>query len=208
MAVMVAMEEGVRQSGRQPGPAEQQAVWVAASQAGDREAFNRLVLLWQQKIFNLGLRILGDRDEAAEATQEAFLSAFKGIRRFRVESTFSTWLYRIAVNECRTRLRRRSGRAFSSLDGQEGEGGRDTPLRLISDADQEQDLQRRERSRLVRQALEGLAVDERLAVELKFYQERTFDEISQVLEAPLSTVKSRFYRGLHHLKEQLAAAGD
>jgi RNA polymerase sigma-70 factor (ECF subfamily) len=208
MAVMVAMEEGERLSGRQPGPAEQQAAWVAASQAGDREAFNRLVLAWQQKIFNLGLRMLGDRDEAAEATQEAFLSAFKGIRRFRVESTFSTWLYRIAVNECRTRLRRRSGRAFSSLDGQEGEGGRDTPLRLISDADQEQDLQRRERSRLVRQALEGLAVDERLAVELKFYQERTFDEISQVMEAPLSTVKSRFYRGLHHLKEQLAAAGD
>src|SRR5436309_2411491 len=81
--------------------------WVKASQQGDVVAFNRLVLKWEKPIYNLNFRMLQDPDEASEATQEVFLSAFRSIGRFRQTAKFSTWLYRIASNHCVSRLRRR-----------------------------------------------------------------------------------------------------
>ena len=86
-----------------------------ASQRGDAVSFNRLVLKWERPIYNLSLRMLRDADEAAEATQEVFLLAFKGIRRFRLDAQFSTWLYRIAANHCTSRLRKRPPGVHLSL---------------------------------------------------------------------------------------------
>ncbi|HYK88214.1 MAG TPA: sigma factor, partial [Acidobacteriota bacterium] len=94
----------------------QESIWIAASQCGDGVAFNRLVLRWEKSIYNLGLRMLQDPDEAAEASQEVFLAAFRNIRRFRQDAKFSTWLFRIAVNHCITRLRRRPPGVHYSLD--------------------------------------------------------------------------------------------
>ena len=94
----------------------QENAWVAASQRGDTLAFNRLVLKWERTVYNVALRMLQDRDEAAEATQEVFLSAFKHIRRFRQDAKFSTWLYRIAINYCVSRARRRPQGIHLSLD--------------------------------------------------------------------------------------------
>src|SRR4029450_1267249 len=78
----------------------QETAWVAASQGGDTVAFNRLVLKWEKSIYNLAVRMLHQPEEVAGAAQEVFISAFKSIRRFRRDSRFSTWLYRIAVNHC------------------------------------------------------------------------------------------------------------
>lgn len=179
--------------------ADDQLQWVIASQQGDRAAFNRLVLLWQQRIYNLSLRLLRDPEEASEATQETFLSAFRAIRRFRLEAQFSTWLYRIASNQCMTRLRKHKAQPTRSIDEDEG-----TLMRnLTSDDDHEEDYFRRQRQLEVRRFLAALPEDQRVAVELKFYQELTFEEIAVVVEAPLSTVKSRFYAGLHGLKRRL-----
>jgi RNA polymerase sigma-70 factor (ECF subfamily) len=182
----------------------QEAAWVSASQSGDALAFNRLVLRWEKPIFNLSLRMLQDREEAAEATQEVFCSAFRNIGRFRRDAKFSTWIFRIAVNHCITRLRRRPPGIHLSMDDQRP----GSPLKGWSPSleSHEKEMLREEDRRRVRQAMEKLPADHRVVVELKFYQELTFEDISEVIEAPLSTIKSRFYAGLEMLKLRLGSA--
>lgn len=185
-----------------PGSAGlQEAAWVAASQRGDTLAFNRLVLKWEGQVYNLALRMLQDADEAAEATQEIFLSAFKGIRRFRQEARFSTWLYRIAANQCTTRLRQRPPLPYLSLDDEETKAS--IGKHLIGRGSQETDLLMKENRQRVNQALSRLSPEQRLVVELKFYQDMTFEEMALVVQAPVSTVKTRLYTGLELLKSRL-----
>ncbi len=189
--------------------ANQETAWVAASQAGDTVAFNRLVLKWEKAIYNIALRMLQDSEEAAEAAQEVFLSAFTNIRRFRKDAKFSTWIYRIAVNHCITRLRTRPPGVHLSLDDDTDE----VPLanRLASPGSHEQDLLREESRRRVRVAMQRLPAEQRAVVELKFFQDLTFEEIAAVCEVPLSTIKSRLYSGLESLKLRLgdlSAAND
>jgi RNA polymerase sigma-70 factor (ECF subfamily) len=188
-------------AGVEPDGSVQESEWVKASQQGDSPAFNRLVLRWEKPIFNLSLRMLQDQDEAAEATQEVFLAAFRSIRRFRLASKFSTWLYRIAVNQCITRLRRRPPGAHYSLDDET----REAPLaaRLPSHDSHEREFLKRESQLRVRKALAYLPPDMRAVVELKFFQELTFEQIAAIVETPLSTVKSRLYSGLELLKVRL-----
>jgi len=179
----------------------QEAGWVAASQRGDAVSFNRLVLKWERPIYNLALRMLRDTDEAAEATQEVFLLAFKGIRRFRLDAQFSTWLYRIAANHCTSRLRKRPPGVHVSLDG--SQEGTEAGQSLAATDCPERQFFRQESDHKVRSALEYLHPEQRIVVELKFFQEMTFEQIALVLEAPLSTVKSRLYHGLEILKSRL-----
>lgn len=200
METIVVTSETVSRPGRQ---GDSQQSWVLASQNGDTVAFNRLVLKWQGKIYNLTLRMLGNPEEAAEATQETFLRAFKNIRRFRLDAQFSTWLYRIASNECLSQLRRPSSRRHhDSLDGRDEEAAT-LHEQLQSGDDQEEELYRSERQHRVRVALSALPREQRLAVELKFFQEQTFEEMGEILDTPVSTVKSRFYKGLQGLKKRL-----
>ena len=182
----------------------QEAAWVTSSQRGDTLAFNRLVLKWEKQIYNLTFRMLHDPDEAAEATQEIFLSAFRNIRRFRQNAKFSTWLYRIAVNHCISQLRRRPPGTHYSLDDPDGE----VPMskRMPAHASHEGEFLREEARGRVRLALERLPPEQKAVVELKFFQELTFEEISSIVEAPLSTIKSRFYSGLESLKVRLGSA--
>jgi RNA polymerase sigma-70 factor (ECF subfamily) len=178
--------------------------WVAASQQGDTLAFNRLVLKWEHSIYNLTMRMLQNPDEAAEATQEVFMSAFKNIRKFRQDAQFSTWLYRIAANHCISRLRRRPQGVQISLDDDHG----DRPIvRELPAADShEQEFFRQESRRSVLSALQHLAPEQRAVVELKFYQELTFEQIAEITQTPMSTVKSRLYSGLGMLKDLLVHA--
>ncbi len=205
------MEESLDQLMQQNRPPDagtsdglQEGAWVFASQQGDALSFNRLVLRWEKPIFNLTLRMLQDREEAAEAAQEVFCSAFRNIRRFRRDAKFSTWIYRIAVNHCISRLRRRPPGLHMSMDDQRP----DAPLKGWNPAveSHEQDLVREEERGRVRRALERLPADHKAVVELKFYQELTFEDIADILETPLSTVKSRFYSSLDMLKLRLGGA--
>jgi len=176
--------------------------WVAASQRGDTTAFNRLVLKWEKQVYNLALRMLQDPDDAAETTQEIFLRAFRAIRSFRQDANFSTWLYRIAANQCLTRLKKRSHQRAYSLDDQQ--------LKLTIDQQaprqesHEQQFLREDAGARVREALVLLSAEQRLVLELKFFQEMTFEEIATVVQVPLSTVKSRLYDGLGILKQHFA----
>jgi RNA polymerase sigma-70 factor (ECF subfamily) len=179
----------------------QEDAWVTSSQRGDALAFNRLVLKWENKVYNLALRMLQHPEEAAEATQEIFLSAYKSIRRFRRDARFSTWLYRIALNHCISRARRRPQGANLSLD--DGSQGAAQADRLRAPDSQEGELLRAENRKRVRGALVFLPPEQRAVVELKFFQEMTFDDIAVILEVPLSTIKSRLYAALDSLKVRL-----
>ena len=181
----------------------QEESWVSASQKGDALAFNRLVLKWERTIFNIASRMLQDREEAAEAAQEIFLLAFRSIRRFRRNSKFSTWLYRIALNHCLSRLKRRPAGVHFSLDDPNASG---LPAeQLLVSENQAGELILSEQKLRVHAALSHLPPEQRSVVELKFFQELTFEEIAAVLEAPLSTIKSRLYAALELLKTRLNA---
>ncbi len=180
---------------------DQEAVWIRESKRGNTAAFNHLVLRWEKTVYNLALRMLQDEDEASEATQEVFLRAFKSIRRFRGRARFSTWLYRIAGNLCLTRLRRRPQAAHYSLDTDA-----QSPLvekRLRQNQSQDNSLLQRERRDKVHQALQRLSDPQRLVVELKVFQDRSFQEVAAITGVPMSTAKSRFYASLEILRKSL-----
>jgi RNA polymerase sigma-70 factor, ECF subfamily len=177
--------------------------WVKASQRGDVAAFNRLVLKWERRVYNLAYRMLHDADDAAETTQEVFLKAFRGIRSFRRDSHFSTWLYRIAANQCMTRLKKRNRLPLYSLDDEQSKAHLGSLL--PRQESHERRFMQEETGSQIQDALARLSPDQRLIVELKFFQELTFEEISAVVEAPLSTVKSRLYQGLEVLKKRLGS---
>jgi RNA polymerase sigma-70 factor (ECF subfamily) len=180
-----------------------EAAWVEASRCGDSRAFNHLVLRWERPIFGLAWRMLRSRAEAEEATQEIFLSAYKAMHRFRQGARFSTWLYRIATNHCISRLRRRPAMVQVPLAEQVDEDEAVKPVQLQVTPTHEADLITADTRREVLAALAELGDEQRLVVELKFYQELTFDGIAEILDIPTSTVKSRFYTALGQLKSSL-----
>lgn len=185
--------------------AAQETAWIRASQRGDDVAFNRLVLKWQKPVYNLVLRMLQHPAEAAEATQEVFLSAYRNIGRFRLDAKFSTWLYRISVNQCITRLRRRPPGIQLPLEA--GSEERESVSNMPVVESHEAEIARQETRRHVHRALGFLSPEQKAVVELKFFQELTFEEIAAVVQAPLSTVKSRLYSGLEALKSRLGHLG-
>jgi len=180
---------------------EQDNFWVSASQRGDATAFNYLVLKWEKNIYNIALRMLRKPEEAAEATQEVFLLAFKNIRRFRRDSKFSTWLYRIVINHCLTCAYRRPPGIHLQLDDPNAATMIVEHLQVTGTPDSK--LLHSEQEKLVSAALMHLPPEQQAVIELKFFQEMTFEEIAQVLDVPLSTIKSRLYNGLEILKTRL-----
>jgi RNA polymerase sigma-70 factor, ECF subfamily len=178
---------------------------VEAFQAGDLAAFDLLVVRWQRKIQGTIYRILGTEEDARDLCQEAFLKAFRALKGFKGEARFSSWLYQIAVNLCRDRMRRRRGRTFVSLEALGDESG---PSRAASpDPGPMELLQRGALRNLVQDAIAMLPEDQREVIVLKEYEELTFLEIAQVLDVPLSTVKTRLYRGLVNLRSCLERQG-
>ena len=181
---------------------KQEDFLVKATQKGDVLAFNRLVLKWEKTVFNIALRMLQEREEAAEATQEIFFQAYRNINRFRRASRFSTWIYRIALNHCITRIRQKPPGIHLSLDEGNSEGSLQKQLQATEN--QLDGLMRSEERDRVLEALAHLSPEQRATVELKFFQGMTFEDIACVLEIPLSTIKSRLYAGLEILKVHLA----
>jgi RNA polymerase sigma-70 factor (ECF subfamily) len=146
---------------------------------------------------------LGSEDEARDAAQEAFLKAYKGLSDFKGEAQFSSWLYRIAVNLCRDRLRRRKGKTLVSLEALEDAG----PVIATREPGAHELVQQLDLRRAVRRAIAELSEEQREVVILKEYQGLTFLEIAQTLDLPVSTVKTRLYRGLGQLRLRLESDG-
>jgi RNA polymerase sigma-70 factor (ECF subfamily) len=174
---------------------------VERALTGDAEAFGELVRRWERRIFALTYGMLGREEDARDATQETFLAAFRNLRGFRGEAKVSSWLHRIAVNQCITRQRRAKVRSETALeDEQEKDAGTfatpatHSPARVV---------EKRQITQAVRKAVNSLPVELRQVVVMKEFEDLTFKEIADILELPLSTVKSRLYTALRQLQMRL-----
>jgi RNA polymerase sigma-70 factor (ECF subfamily) len=179
---------------------------VERALTGDAEAFGEIVRRWERRIFALAYGMLGREEDARDATQETFLSAFRNLRNFRGEAKVSSWLHRIAVNQCITRQRRAKVRNEAALDD---ETERDAasfaaPLEILPS----RVVEGRERTVAVRRAVNSLPVELRQVIVMKEFEDLTFREIADVLGLPLSTVKSRLYTALRQLQMRLQKFGD
>ena len=175
---------------------------VQRALTGDAEAFGEIVRRWERRIFALAYGMLGREDDARDATQETFLAAFRNLRGFRGDAKVSSWLHRIAVNQCITRQRRTKVRSESALDEDVGEFA--TPLQYSPASVAEG----RQETLAVRRAINGLPMELRQVVIMKEFEELTFREIADALDLPLSTVKSRLYTALKQLEMRLQKFGD
>jgi RNA polymerase sigma-70 factor (ECF subfamily) len=182
---------------------------VERAQAGEAEAFGEIVLRWERRIFALSYGILGREEDARDATQETFIAAFRNLAGFRGDAKVSSWLHRIAVNQCITRQRRAKVRGETSLEAREEAGG--AQFAATSEARPDAQAEGRERNEAVRRAVNSLPPELRSVVVMKEFEDLTFQEIADALGVPLSTVKSRLYTALRQLRMRLeqhgAAAG-
>lgn len=183
------------------GPSDEEL--VEAFQAGDGSAFDELVRRWDRRIQGAIYRVTGSQEETRDLAQEAFLRAFRALRGFKREARFSSWLYQIALNLCRDRMRRRKGRTLVSLETLSESGSALAPARPSAlDVVEANDL-----ARVVAAAVAALPEEQREVIVLKEYQGLTFPEIAEILGLPTSTVKTRLYRGLGGLRERLEREG-
>jgi RNA polymerase sigma-70 factor (ECF subfamily) len=166
---------------------------------GGVEAYNLLVSRWEKRVYNYLLRITGNREDALDLAQDVFLKAYQNLRKLDDPGRFAAWLFRIAHNEAYSMFRKKRPEADVEDLPEESAGAGiavgGSPVFPI------------ELSLAVAAALGRLSPDQREAVVLKIYQGFKFDEIAEILECPVSTVKSRLYTGLELLKAELAPVG-
>lgn len=174
---------------------------VALTVKGDVSAFNEIVARWEGRLYNFVYRYIGDAEEAKDITQESFVRAYSHLEGFRGQSKFSSWLYQIALNLCRSKLRRKKSRPTVSIDDRE----EDNPLWSLPDerATPDEHTLEQERAVAVREALAQLPEAQRTVIILKEYNGLKFREIAEILDTPESTVKSRLYHGLDNLAQAL-----
>ena len=174
---------------------------VERALTGDADAFGELVRRWERRIFALAYGMLGREEDARDATQETFIAAFRNLRGFRGEAKVSSWLHRIAVNQCITRQRRAKVRGETALEDEaEKNAGSFAAPTTYSPAGV---VESRQVTQAVRRAVNSLPVELRQVIVMKEFEELTFKEIAEALDLPLSTVKSRLYTALKQLQMRL-----
>ncbi|MBI3948936.1 MAG: sigma-70 family RNA polymerase sigma factor [Acidobacteria bacterium] len=165
---------------------------------GEIEAFSILVRRWEKKVYGLAYRMLGQYEDARDASQEIFLTVYRNLSKFRGDAKFSSWLYRIALNCCHNRLRERT---MVTVPLEETE-------LVVAEETIQGDLERKERVDRVRKALGALPYEMRQIIIMKEYEGLTFKEIAEILNIPVSTAKTRLYTGLDQLRQRLLAFRD
>ncbi len=181
--------------------------WIQRVQNGETDAFEILVQRHQKPIFNLLYRWLGDAEDASDAAQEVFLAAYRAIKDFRGDALFSTWLYRIAVNQAMNRRKRLAADPSRSagMDRVDPDDERD-PLAALPHPGPTpaQEAERKEAHARVQQGLNSLEEDAALIILLHDLQGLPYEEIGRILKVPVGTVKSRLHRARMALKTKLA----
>lgn len=179
---------------------------TARGRTGDLDAFNVLVERYQRPLYNLCLRLLASPEAAEDATQDAFIHAFRSINAYRGGS-FRAWLFRIGANACYDEMRRRRARPALSLDEPRGEEQQTIDV-AGHDPTPDEHLEQVELAAVLQEALAGLPPDQRLAIVLADVQGFDYSEIAVTMECSLGTVKSRISRGRAQLRAILQARGE
>jgi len=181
---------------------------VARVQKGDKRAFDMLVLKYQYKVHAIVSRYIRDFDEVNDVVQEAFIKAYRALAKFRGESAFYTWLYRIAVNTAKNYLVARNRRPpASDVDAADADyyEGSD---RLRDNASPENLLYRDELEAIVDQSIRDLPEDLRTAVTLREFEGLSYEEIAEVMDCPVGTVRSRIFRARESIDEKVKSLGN
>ena len=190
--------------------ADEDYKWVSRCQKGEVQAFEALVEKYQKKVLNITYRMIGNYEDACEVVQEAFLSAYKGIRKFRGEARFSTWLYSIAINHAKNHLRKMSARSHHETpapdDPVEIEGGPGRGGGPASDSPIVEQLEKKEIQAKVQEGINLLDEEYRTVLVLRDLQDFSYEEISDILKIPDGTVKSRLFRARDALRDYLKKA--
>lgn len=170
---------------------------------GDQQAFAEIVALYQDKLYHMAFRMLGSRQEAEDVTQEAFLRVYRNLDRYDESMKFSTWIYRIATNLCIDRLRKR--RAIYSLDAESSEHEGLDGYALIPGDNRtpESEMLITETQRIVREAIDTLPAKYKSVMVLRYLHDLSLQEIGEVLDMPVTTVKTRVHRGREFLRKKL-----
>ncbi len=170
---------------------------------GDHNAFGEIVEIYKDKVFQICFRMLGNRQEAEDLAQEAFVRAYVNIRSFNITMKFSTWLYRIATNLCIDRLRKKKPDYY--LDAEvAGTEGLNMYSQIASDlAKPEEEVESLELQETIQVEIMKLPEKYRSVIVLKYIEELSLKEISEILDLPVGTVKTRIHRGREALRKQL-----
>ncbi|GGY75881.1 RNA polymerase sigma-H factor [Marinobacter zhanjiangensis] len=175
---------------------------VRKARQGDRSAFDLLVLKYQSRVASIISRYIYDSQEVLDLTQETFVKAYRAIERFRGDSAFYTWLYRIAVNTAKNFLESRGRRPQGVADAVDAESFEDG-FRLRDIASPEKFLQRDQLREVLDAAIDGLPEELRSAFLLREYEGLSYEDIAKILECPIGTVRSRIFRARDAIDRQL-----
>ncbi|MFI0398809.1 MAG: RNA polymerase sigma factor RpoE [Thiolinea sp.] len=176
---------------------------VQRVQAGDKKSFDVLVLKYQHKVINLVMRYMHDPDTAQDVAQEAFIKAYKGLKNFRGESAFYTWLYRIAINTAKNHLVSQGRRTpTNDIDAEEAEQFEGESA-LKEYGTPENEMLRDEIQSIVSNAIDALPDDLRTAIVLRELEGMSYEEIAEAMDCPIGTVRSRIFRARESIDKVL-----
>jgi len=175
-------------------------VLIEKVKKGDKYSFNLLVWKWEKQIYNLAVRMLGSVEDAADACQDIFIAAYEKAHSFKGNSKFSTWLYRIAINNCISKLRRKKieQKIYDNSLLQASLATKDSAIR-----DDETTLIKNQLSERIMKAIQKLPDEQKAILELKIYQDLSFEEISKIIGIPVGTAKSRLHYALIKIRNEL-----
>ena len=183
------------------------AALIKAFQAGDEGVFDELVLRYQDQLFNLCYRFFGDHQEANDSAQDIFLKVYRSLKKFRFESSFSTWLYRIAVNTCKNRIKSleyRFKRQLKRLDHHEPTNKNNASVDIADESRSPLvEIEKKERSLIIQKAIDALPKAKKTMVLLRDIEGLSYDEIAQITGFNLGTVKSKLARARSDLRKML-----
>ena len=175
-------------------------------QRGDKRAFDILTLKYQHKIVGLVSRYVNDADEVMDVAQEAFIKAYRALPRFRGDSAFYTWLYRIAINSAKNHLVSRSRRPPDTDIDVDGEFQGDSVV--LTDVGGPEDAMLKDQlEKVIFSAIDELPEELKVAVTLREFEGLSYEEIAEVMECPVGTVRSRIFRAREAIEKRIAAIG-
>jgi RNA polymerase sigma-70 factor (ECF subfamily) len=180
---------------------ENEKYYLKKAKSGDIEAFEILVEGHQKRIYNIALKMLGNKDDAMELSQEALIKIYKSIKKFKEESSLSTWIYRITTNVCLDYLRKMKNKKTYSIDETLDLDEGEVNIQIVDNSNRPDKIfEQKETREMIKKSINQLSVDQRMVVILKDIEGYSYEEISNYLKVPVGTVKSRINRARILLK--------